>query len=310
MISDSLRNEYTKIAYYYYKSGMTQDEIAKKMSISRQKVNRVLKKCLEEGIVKISIEGYAYDGIESEVRLENMLGIDRIIIVDGPDNESIGNASAAYLQGMIKDNDIIGFSGGKALSSIVDNLKSVDAKNLSVTQLVGILNTNGEYGSSDYIVRKAADRLAAKPHFIYAPMVLNNKLLRDSLLKDDFYTDVFNAMKSCTIAMVLIGGMDHISSLTESRFVSKEEVQELKDKKVVGEVCTHFFDIDGNPISSTIDSRVLSIDIDSFKRIPLRVGIGKGSESINAIVGAARSKLINVLITDYETAKLLHSSIS
>jgi len=310
MFSDNLRNDYTKIACYYYKLGMTQDEIAKKMCISRQKVNRVLKKCLEERIVKISIEGYAYDGIEAEVKLETLLGIDRMIIVDGPDKESIGNASAAFLKGMIKDNDIIGFSGGKALSSIVDNLKPVDAKNLSVTQLVGILNINGEYGSSDYIVRKAAEKLSAKPYFIYAPMVLDNKLLRDSLLKDDFYKDVFSAMKSCTIAMVLIGGMDHISSLTENRFISEEEVQELKDNKVVGEVCTHFFDIDGNIVSSTINSRVLSIDIDSYKKIPLRVGIASGYESLKAIIGAARSGLINVLITDYETSEMLQNSIS
>ncbi len=309
MINDSLRSEYTKIAYYYYKSGMTQDEIAKKMSISRQKVNRVLKKCLEEGIVKISIEGHACQSIESEARLEAQLGIDRIIIVAGPDKEALGNASAAYLQGMIKDNDIIGFSGGKALASIVDNLQPVEARNLSVTQLVGILNTNGEYGSSDYIVREAADKLSAKPHFIYAPMMLNNKLLRDSLLKDGFYSEVFNAMKSCTIAMVLIGGMDHISSLTETRFISEEELQELRDKRVVGEVCTNFFDIDGNPISSTINSRVLSIDIESYKKIPLRVGIGKGSESIKAIIGAARSGLVNVLITDYETSQMLQNSV-
>jgi DNA-binding transcriptional regulator LsrR (DeoR family) len=310
MISDNLRSEYTKIAYYYYKSGMTQDEIAKRMSISRQKVNRVLKKCLEEGIVKISIDGYAYEGIEAETKLESMLGLDRIIIVAGPGKEVLGNAAAVYLKGVIKDNDIIGFSGGKALSSIVDNLKSVEAGNLSVTQLVGILNTNGEYGSSDYIVRKAADKLSAKPHFIYAPMVLNNKLLRDSLLKDDFYTDVFNAMRTCTIAMVLIGGMDHICSLTQTKFVSNEEVEDLKRKEAVGEVCTHFFDINGNAISSTINSRVLSIDIDSYKKIPLKVGIGKGTESIEAIIGAARSKLINVLITDYETSqKLLNSGI-
>ena len=49
-------NEYIKVAYYYYKLGMTQDDIAKKMSMSRQRVNRILKKCLETGIVKISIQ--------------------------------------------------------------------------------------------------------------------------------------------------------------------------------------------------------------------------------------------------------------
>lgn len=309
MISNSLRNEYTKIAYYYYKAGMTQEEIAKKMSMSRQKVNRVLKKCLEDGIVKITIEGYPCEGIEMEVKLESLLGLNRVIIVAAPEKEVLGNASAAYLEGIIKNNDIIGFSGGKALSYIVDRLKPVEAKNLSVTQLVGILNTDGEYGSSDYIVRKASDKLHAKPHFIYAPMMLNSTLLRDSLLKEEFYTDVFDAMKACTIAMVLIGDMNHISSLVETKFISAEELEDLKNKCTVGEVCTHFYDIDGNLITNTINDRVLSIDIDSYKNIPLRVGIGKGKESVQSIIGAAKSKLINVLITDSETADALSKTI-
>ena len=49
-MAESIRNnEYVKVAYYYYKVGMTQDEIAKKMVMSRQRVNRIIKRCLENG---------------------------------------------------------------------------------------------------------------------------------------------------------------------------------------------------------------------------------------------------------------------
>ena len=39
-IDSKTRKEFTKIATYYYELGMTQEEIANKFSISRQKVNR------------------------------------------------------------------------------------------------------------------------------------------------------------------------------------------------------------------------------------------------------------------------------
>lgn len=52
-IDSKTRKEYTKIASYYYELGMTQEEIANRISLSRQKVNRVIKQCIELGIVKI-----------------------------------------------------------------------------------------------------------------------------------------------------------------------------------------------------------------------------------------------------------------
>ena len=47
--------EMVKVSYYYYKKGLTQGEIAKKMNMSRQRVNRILKKALEDNIVQIKI---------------------------------------------------------------------------------------------------------------------------------------------------------------------------------------------------------------------------------------------------------------
>ena len=48
----------TKIAYYYYKQELTQSEIAQRLHMSRQRVNRLLKKSRELGIVDINIKGY------------------------------------------------------------------------------------------------------------------------------------------------------------------------------------------------------------------------------------------------------------
>ena len=37
------KNSYTKIAYYYYIFGYTQDEIARRKSLTRQRVNHIIK---------------------------------------------------------------------------------------------------------------------------------------------------------------------------------------------------------------------------------------------------------------------------
>lgn len=308
MQDTNTRNEYTKIAYYYYKLGMTQDDIAKKMSMSRQRVNRILKKCLETGIVKIVIQEYEHQNVELEIKLETLLGLNEIIIVsntEGEINEAIGAAAATYLDRVIKDEDIIGFSRGRALSALVNNLKPIDRANLTVTQLVGGLNAEEANINSDDIVRHSSEILHAKPCFMYAPIILQNKELRDSLMQESFFASVYNTMKACTIAIVGIGDMSTKSSFVQRKYISESEYDTLQSNNSVGEICTHYFDIHGNIIESGINDRVLAIDIDSYKKIPLRIGVGGGPEKLSAIIGAAKGRLINVLITDLETANAL-----
>ena len=308
MLDSNSRNEYTKVAYCYYKLGMTQDDIARKMTMSRQRVNRILKKCLETGIVKIVIQEYDHQNVELEIQLETLLGLNEIVIVNntnGEINESLGLAASSYLERIIKANDIIGFSRGRALSSLVNNMQPMDRKNLTVTQLVGGLNAEESHINSDDIVRHFSEILNAKPCFMYAPIILENKQLRDSLMKESFFSRVYATMKACTIAVVGIGDMSIKSAFVQKKYISKEEYDILQNKKAVGEICTHYFDINGNIIKSGINDRVLAIDFNSFKNIPLRIGIGCGPEKLSAIKGATVGKLINVLITDLETAHAL-----
>jgi len=309
MTESTNRNEFIKVAYYYYKNEMTQDQIAKKMSMSRQRVNRILKKCLETGIVKITIEEYENQNVELETQLENILGLNEVIITDAQDNEIfnlLGIAASSYLKRVIKDNDIVGFSRGRALSCLVNNLVSVDKKNLTVTQLVGGLNAQESHTNSDDIVRHSAEILNAKPYFMYAPIIVENKQLRDSMLNESFFSQVYNIMKKCTVAVAGIGDMSE-SSFVQRNFMSTEEYSVLRTRNAVGEVCTHYFDINGNIIESGMNDRVFAIDFNSYKKIPLRIGIAGGSEKISAITGAVRGSLINVLITDHKTAKTLLS---
>jgi len=306
------KNEFIKVAYYYYRTGMTQDEIAKKMSMSRQRVNRILKKCLETGIVTITIQEYDNQYVEFETQLEALTGLNEVIIANSEDaelNESLGAAASSYLERVIKDNDIIGFSRGRALSYLVKKLTPVNKKNLTVTQLVGGLNAEEAYTNSDDIVRYSSQIMNATPFFMYVPIIVENKQLRDSMLNESFFSQVYNKMRKCTVAIVGIGDMSNKSALIQRTFLSEKEYDVLQSKKAVGEICTHYFDINGKVIESDINDRVFAIDYDNYKKIPLRIGIGGGSEKISAITGAVKGGLINVLITDHDMAKALFQSL-
>lgn len=309
-MTTELLNEYRRVAYYYYKIGFTQDEIAKKFKMSRQRVNRILSACIELGIVKISIEGLEKCNLEIEAALEKKYGLRDVRIVGdtvGIDMiDSLGDASADYLKNNIRKGDVIGITRGRTISAMVEQLPfGGHQEDLTVTQLMG--NTkeeNREYGV-DKMVFLLAEKLKAKEELLYAPVIVGDASAKKVYMQDPFCKMTYNIMKGCSIAVVGIGTAHsqwkHMVSLYD-----KKDAQELKwAERVAGEVCTHFFDSEGRKIIPPFRDRIIAIALQDYKNIPVRIGVAGGKEKAKAICGAIKGNYINVLITDRETAEIL-----
>ncbi len=106
---------YIKIAYWYYTLGMTQDEIAKRLSFTRQKVNQIINSLMDLGIVNISIQGYERDNIELECKLEEAYTLKQVIVAsDYGERDTaiykVANVAAQYMEDKIQQGDTVGVS--------------------------------------------------------------------------------------------------------------------------------------------------------------------------------------------------------
>lgn len=71
---------------------------------------------------------------------------------------------------------------------------------------------------------------------------------------------------------------------------------------MVGEICGTYFARDGSLVPLEMNERSISVSTEELKRVPTRMGVSSGAEKPLANIGAARSSLLNVLITDEDTA--------
>ena len=71
-----------KVARLYYQEDMTQSQIAKRLCLSRQKVQRLLSQARDEGIVRITIKPIMGTNSDSENRLERRFGIREAVVVE------------------------------------------------------------------------------------------------------------------------------------------------------------------------------------------------------------------------------------
>src|ERR1700683_3253157 len=74
-----------RAAWYYYKDELTQDEIARRLSVSRASVGRLLDRARRVGLVSIHLNSEHLDGFGLSGQLRNTFGLAEALVV--PDDK-------------------------------------------------------------------------------------------------------------------------------------------------------------------------------------------------------------------------------
>ncbi len=295
-----------KIARLYYEEGYTQQEIAKKLSISRPQISKLLKKARDKGIVKIEILYKEEDFSALEISLSRKFNLNEVMIV--PSYADIKDALALgggkYLKRVLKDNLIISLSWGSTLRRLVDTLEVKKKYKIDVVPIMGGMGNRGSKITSSEIARTLSEKIGGVHYVIHAPVVVKDVSTKKALLEEDVINDIFKKAKNADFSFVGIGRITDTSTMIREGYIKREDFEELKDKGVVGDVCTTFFDIEGNVIDTELNKRIIGLDVRDLKNSTI-VGIGGGREKREAILGALRGGFIDVLITDKDTGAYL-----
>lgn len=300
--------EMVRASYYYYKLGMTQEDIAKKMNTSRQRINRIIKSALDQGIVKIDIVDRYKGNIELEERLERKFNLQQAIVISAMKERlitNLGQAGASYLESIIKKDDIIGFTGGNTISEVAKNLSHNEDLNISAVQLVGGMNIAFTNMSPEEITRTIAKKLGGKAYIPYAPVIVENEETKKALMADHSLSSIFDYMKKAKIFMVGIGELNENTKLYIEDEFNKQYTEHLLSHGGVGDIGFRWFNRNGQPIENQYNTRTIGFDVLKDREDTRVIGISGGQNKIEAIRGALAGSYIDVLITDIDVAEEL-----
>ena len=301
--------EMVKVAHYYYEKSLTQEDIAKKMQMSRQRVNRLLKKALDENIVRISIVHEDKDNVDLENSLEELYGIEQAIVIscieENRISKELGVAGAQYLEKTLKQGFNIGVTGGKTLSEVAKAIKKNEKLEVSAIQLIGGINIAYTDLDSSEITKNIAKKFGGEAYVLYAPFLVKNKEIKDALMSDDNVKQRFEKMKECNIFMVGIGELDSNTKLYDESYFNQEYKNHLMERGAIGDIGFRWFDKEGKKIVHDYEDRTIGYDVLEKADNSKVVALAGGEKKHEAVLGALRGQFIDVLITDSETAKYL-----
>lgn len=301
-----------EIAYQYYVTRLSQDEISKRYNIGRSTISRMIKQAVESNIVEFKINDIDEDLINLKNHILKMYPINYIEISKSSPSSSIhdknstlGLEATQLINRLVNNNQNIGISWGQALAETVSHLKKRSLNKVTIIPLVGgPSNTNNQHHINS-LVHEFAHKTNGDSLFINASAVSKNKQTFDKTISSQQFRQIQSYWTKLDIAFVGIGGTLSKTNSLWRDLLTDQDIDFLKQSDVIGDCCCRFIDKHGKIVSSNLNKRTIAIPFPTFLNIPERIGIARGKSKISAIRTVLDNEYLTGLVTDAETASAL-----
>ena len=297
-----------EVASMYYEHDIPQNVIAEKMFFSRAKVSRLLKKAREQGIVEIIIRFPLERVVTLERTLCEVFGLkDAVVIKNYPENNNantrlsrLGKIAGEYLDEKLKDGDTIGLAWGRTLYQMVSQIKPKSSRDIHVVQLTGAA-ADGYNAQMDspFLVRKLAEKYRGTYSQIYAPLFVENNIVKQSLVREVIIAKALQEARSVDYLVTGIADFhsgDNVNSW--AGYLDQARKQRLIQKGAVGFICGHFLDQNGNKIFDDVENNLIGVSLDDLKKAKNVIAVSGGVDKAHATYAALKGNYIHCLITD------------
>jgi len=301
-----------RAAWLYYIEGLTQEEVANAMAVSRAKVIRLLAAAREHGIVRIRIDAKGSDQLALERRLVETYRLTEAVVAPSPVDKMavaavVGHATGAYLADHVRDGMSLGVGWGVTLSMSLRALGARPFERFSVISLLGGM-THSRAINPSAVALRIADAVGAECFQLTAPVFVASEATRNALWAEPGLHDLLERARRVDLAVVSVGDVSEDSTLFREGLLPRSQLSSLISAGAVGEVLCHFLDAEGNVVDHPVSRRVVAVGLEDLRRVPKIVIAAGGRHKVEAIRAVLKATRAGVLITDEAAAQGLLQS--
>ncbi len=300
-----------RVAKLYYDGELTQQEIGKRLGLSRIKVHRILNRARELGIVEIKIHTPEVSKfIDQEHELVIRFGLRDALIVPTPEDllelyPALAQGAAEWLEARLEPGIRIGLGLGRTISHLPRFFSVEQKTECTFTEVVGGSSEHSGGIAKYNVTSKMAELAGGRAELLYAPNLVSSADLQAQLISEPAVADALARARRSDMILQSVGTVDDTAILYIENRITKAELESLSVTGAVGDALGHYFDAAGKPVSTFLDNRVIGLGLEDLKNIPWSVVVAGGPEKQAVIRAALMGGYFNVLITDNRTAEKL-----
>jgi DNA-binding transcriptional regulator LsrR (DeoR family) len=164
---------------------------------------------------------------------------------------------------------------------------------------------NVENASAQEISVLMGEILQAPVASIPAPVLVSSAALREALMEDPAIKQSMDWVRKCSVGIVGIGVATTRSTLVTTGYLTAGEISAARDRGAIGDVLSHFYSREGDEIPTPWSDRMISVDLESLRKIDCLIGVAAGSDKAESVIGAVKSNILNTLVIDVALAEAI-----
>ena len=296
-----------RVAWFYYKDELTQDEIARRLSVSRASVGRMLDRARKAGLVTINLNADHLNAFEVSRQLRRTFRLAEALVI--PDHETevgdhhglnarLGRGGAQFMSTHLRPGGTLGVGWGETVSQVIASTSFGAVGPIHMVSLTGGVDAYLPAFLSSKSEGEGAMGEMTTATVIPTPIVASTPELAAALKAEPAIQQVLKQACGVDQAIVGVGTPTADATIVQMGYLEALDVRELRDHHVVGDILGQFFDANGVVVDSPLHERRIGIELADLKKIPKVVGVAGGARKAEAILGALRGGFLNVLVTN------------
>lgn len=305
-----------RAARLHYEQGMTHQEVADELGLSRVKVTRLIGEARRLGIVTIIVRDESRPYPELEHQLASRLGLVDVRVAPAFPGEHRSTAVALeagrYLAAELPAMRRVAIGVSTTVADAVTHLPKASAADTVVIPMAGGWAGPSRSLNPDNLANQAALALGARACSMPAPLVAGSADMAAALIASPGVDAVLTLARASDALVVGIGvapGNKGWDAALLGQALTAAEREELVTAGAVGDVSGRFFDATGRRIPSGLDQRIIGLSLAEMRAIPTRIALAFGRHKVGALRAAIVGGIISALVTDRVTAEALLRSV-
>lgn len=302
-----------RAGWLYYVAGNNQEQIAKKLGISRQTAQRLVSLSVSEGLIKVRLDHPIARCMELAERLRDRYALDFSEVVPSDPGSSstvlgLAQAAAVEIERRLKGEApiVMALGTGRTLKAAIEQLTPMECPQHRIVSLTGNIAPDGS-ASFYNVIFSMADAVKARSFPMPLPVIASSAAERDMLLSQPMVKENLALAAKANVTFIGIGDLGDNAPLFLDGFITEPELKALQKAGAVGEIVGWAFDAQGRMIDGLTNDRVASAPMPSRESSTV-IAIAMGQKKLLGIRAALNRRLINGLLTDENTAEALLAS--
>ncbi len=319
--NDILIKRYDLLKSIYYNQPIGRRTLSNKLHIPERTVRREINFLKEQKLIQIQSIGmniteegrliidelkdfmHKIRGINRlEEMLKEKLNIKKVIIIHGDYTKNkavineVGRFASDYIKNIVKDNQIIGVTGGTTMSKVAEEMARIKIK--SDVMVIPARGSVGKYleTQASNIAAKMANALGGSYKLLHAPDNIEKETI-DALMQVEEIKELIEVLKKMD---TLVFGLGRADVMAKRRRLSENTVNKLINDGAVAEAFGYYFDKEGKILK---ESKTIGLTLDDFLKVKNVIGVACGLSKAEAIMSICSLRDDIVLVIDEGVAK-------